>query len=32
MESLNNGIYKCSDLILVKPIDVLKNEIINMKI
>jgi len=28
MESLNNGVYKCSDLILVKPIDVLKNEII----
>ena len=28
MESLNNGIYKCSDLILIKPIDVLKNEII----
>jgi len=28
MESLNSGVYKCSDLILVKFIDVYKNEII----
>jgi len=28
MESLNNGVYKCSDLILVKSVDVLKHELI----
>lgn len=28
MESLNSGVYKCSDLILVKFIDVYKNEMI----
>jgi len=28
MESLNNGVYKCSDLILVKPIDVDKHQLI----
>ena len=32
MESLNNGVYKCSDLTLVKWVDVLKHELINMKI